>query len=189
MPPSATFCHSTVDLAVGPAANSRNVVGSTPSVATQLPLSLMRAASSRFVADTPASLPIAATAVAGQRLRRDHQQVSGIERAERAERRGALPIRKLHGRHRGRRRSGAGRHVDAGLLGGECRGLRPSPRAPPRPDRGQLPTARRALPGSVAGGSVGARHRDHRRATGQARRRRRRPPTGRAQAADSVAQR
>ena len=34
MPPSATFCQSTVDLAVGFAANSRKVDGLTPSIAT-----------------------------------------------------------------------------------------------------------------------------------------------------------
>src|ERR1700739_2363532 len=56
MPPSATFCHSTVDLAVGFAANSRKVDGFTPSVATYPPLTLIRAASSRFAAATPDSL-------------------------------------------------------------------------------------------------------------------------------------
>src|SRR5215472_4475302 len=65
MPPPATFCHRTVDLAVGLAAYSRKVDGFTPSVATYPPLTRTRAASSRFAASTPGSLRMAAIVPVG----------------------------------------------------------------------------------------------------------------------------
>ena len=65
MPPAATFCQSWLDRAVGPAAKSRNVDGSTPSTATNLPLTWIRAASTARAACTPGSRATRAAALAG----------------------------------------------------------------------------------------------------------------------------
>src|ERR1017187_7017511 len=53
MPPSATLPQNAPETAVGRSVKARNVVGSTPSVATYFPLTLIRAASIRPAATTP----------------------------------------------------------------------------------------------------------------------------------------
>ena len=65
MPPAATFRHSWLDRAVGPAVKSRNVDGSTPSMATNLPLTWIRAASTARAACTPGSRATLAAALDG----------------------------------------------------------------------------------------------------------------------------
>ena len=54
-PPPATLLHSRLDAAVGRAANPRNADGSTPSIATYLPLTWILAASTDCAAVTPGS--------------------------------------------------------------------------------------------------------------------------------------
>ena len=68
MPPAATFCQSRLDDAVGRAANERNEDGSTPIMATNVPFTWIRAASSDAVAVTPGSRRIAVIAPRRQRV-------------------------------------------------------------------------------------------------------------------------
>jgi len=60
MLPLATLCHRAVDRAVGPAANARKVLGSTPSIWMKRPFTLIVAASSAWAATTPGRRAIAA---------------------------------------------------------------------------------------------------------------------------------
>ena len=118
MPPSATFCHSVVDLAVGLAANSRKVDGLTPSVATESAVHL-----------DPGGIQQVGRRHAGQlaRSRRSRlagsvcgaidQQVSGLAACERPERQAACRSSKLTSRYC-RRPAGLGRQEDARLLRG-----------------------------------------------------------------------
>ncbi len=59
--PVATFCQSLADCAVCLGANARNVDGSTPSIAVNLPFTWILAASTCWAATTP---PIRRTAAA-----------------------------------------------------------------------------------------------------------------------------
>src|ERR1039458_9396257 len=65
MPPSATLPQNAPETAVGRSVKARNVVGSTPSVATYFPLTLIRAASIRPAATTPGTRRTAASVPAG----------------------------------------------------------------------------------------------------------------------------
>src|ERR1017187_1177652 len=69
MPPSATLCHNAPAVAVGRSVKARNVVGSTPSIATYLPLTWTRAASTSRAAATPRTRPTAASLPAGSDVR------------------------------------------------------------------------------------------------------------------------
>src|ERR1022692_1518615 len=64
-PPAATLRHSLLDTAVGRAAKPRNVDGSTPSIATYLPLTWILAASTDCAATTPGSFLTSAAAPGG----------------------------------------------------------------------------------------------------------------------------
>jgi hypothetical protein len=65
MAPFDTFRHSPPDEAVGPAAKARNVTGSTPRTAANVPFTRTRAASTARAAWTPRSRATRATSLAG----------------------------------------------------------------------------------------------------------------------------
>ncbi len=66
--PAATLRHSLSDFAVGRAAKPRNADGSTPSIDTYLPLTLIFAASIGWAATTPGSFLISAAAPRGSEV-------------------------------------------------------------------------------------------------------------------------
>ena len=66
MAPSATLLHRGLAEAVGPAANARNVAGSTPRSAANVPFTRTRAALTARAARTPRSRATRATSRAGR---------------------------------------------------------------------------------------------------------------------------
>ena len=92
MPPSATPCHRALAAPVGRAANDRNCDGSTPSTAVEVPLIRILTASMRSACDHAGQPAHRGEQPAGQRERRDDEQVR-LDRAAQRRHRGP-PVRR-----------------------------------------------------------------------------------------------
>src|ERR1700730_4208364 len=136
MPPSATLCQSAPDAAVGRSAKTRNVVGSTPSIATNFPLTWIRAASTNPAATTPGTRRTAASPRAGS----DWREITSTSA------RSSLPSGLAPGGCAGSDPRGAGSIIVAELSRTEPCPAGVAPRWADRPaDEGQAaPIARRA---------------------------------------------